>query len=453
MRARSTFSSPFFTRQLAVWGTLLALLLAIAPSALGQAAYQPEFDVEVVNTRSGETTTLDVYTSIPYRNLRFLAAEEGFEAGYAVTAEVHRLDEAGEAKGLLLSRSWERSVAVPTYDETQASDSTDRSLQSMDVPAGRYLVEIVVEDESSRRTFAREITTTVRDLREGVALSDPLFLEEYNPDASRIVPNVGAALSTEDESALLYYEIYTETAADLQVTYVVTEQNRVRERPSFRALLGLAPQQRDELGTPVIVSEPLSVEAGRTPATFRLDTEALQVGEYVLTVRLDDATGTPVAESERAFAVRWMGLDAQIANLDEAIRQLRYVAKNDELDALRQAEDPRERMRLFRAFWDSRDPTPGTARNERMEQYYYRVSYANERYGRFQNSGWNTDRGEVFIRFGQPDFVENHPFNYGTDPYQIWFYESRGRRFIFVDETGTGDYRLAVPIWDDRTRY
>ena len=80
------------------------------------------------------------------------------------------------------------------------------------------------------------------------------------------------------------------------------------------------------------------------------------------------------------------------------------------------------------------------------------VAYANERYSRFHDRGWNTDRGEIFIRFGEPEYVEDHPFNYGTRPYQIWNYYGQGRRFIFVDESGMGDFRLLIPHWDERTR-
>ncbi|NNF58038.1 MAG: GWxTD domain-containing protein, partial [Rhodothermaceae bacterium] len=142
----------------------------------------------------------------------------------------------------------------------------------------------------------------------------------------------------------------------------------------------------------------------------------------------------------------------QIRNLNEAIAQLRYVARDREIRAIRNAATPEEQLRLFRAFWERRDPTPGTARNERMEEYYYRVSFANDEYGRLTDQGWNTDQGEVYIRFGEPDIVERHPFNYGTKPYEIWYYNRHGRRFVFVDDNGMGDYELLIPIWDERTR-
>ena len=87
-----------------------------------------------------------------------------------------------------------------------------------------------------------------------------------------------------------------------------------------------------------------------------------------------------------------------------------------------------------------------------MEEYYVRVASANERWGRARASGWSTDPGEVFIRFGEPDEVEEHEATYGTRPYQEWRYYGQALRFIFYDATGAGDYRLAFPIWDERTK-
>lgn len=424
---------------------------------MAQAAYAPAFDVELVTrraeTQSGPTSVLDVYTAVPNSSLRFLARQGGFEATYAVTVQVYALNDQGQQQGLVVSRTFERDVAVVEFDETSDAEQEDRAIQSLEVPTGRYAVEVAVEDGASGRALSRQLGVVVRDVTgTEVTISDPLLLSAYDPAAGSSAPIVGATISTEIDQFWVSYDIHAAEPTDLQVTYVVTEQSRVRERPSFGALLGLAPRQQAELGTPVAVSEPLAVETGRTPAAFRIETEALQVGDYTLTVRLATPEGETVTSVDKAFAVRWMGLDSQIADLDQAIDQLRYVAKEEEYRSIRNAPTPEEQRRLFMAFWSQRDPSPGTARNEQMEQYYFRVAYANDRFSRFHDRGWNTDRGEIFIVFGEPDYIEDHPFNYGTRPYQIWNYYGQGRRFIFVDQTGMGDYELLVDRWDPRTR-
>ncbi len=86
-----------------------------------------------------------------------------------------------------------------------------------------------------------------------------------------------------------------------------------------------------------------------------------------------------------------------------------------------------------------------------MEEYFARVDYANEKF-KTHREGWKTDMGMVFIIFGVPDNIDRHPFELGDPPYEIWDYYAINRRFIFVDESGFGEYRSVYPIWDDRVR-
>ncbi len=448
-------SARYFLARHALLGAL-GLAFVLAPAVAAQSAYEPLFDAELITRRAepseGTASRLDVYTAVPNTSLRFLARPGGFEATYALTVQVYELDAEGNQEGLVVSRTFERTIDAASYEATQDAEAEDRAVQSLDVPPGRYAVSLILEDGSSGRTFTREVGHIVRPLTAPVAISDPLLLSRYAPEEGQSEPIVGATVSTESESFWVSYDLYADAPADLRVTYVVTEKNRVRERPSFAVLLGLASRQQADLGTPVAVTEPIEVPAGTTPAALEISTESLNVGDYTLTVRLETLEGETLAETHKPFVVRWMGLDSQITDIDQAIAQLRYTAKDSELRAMRRAATPEEKLRLFQEFWAERDPTPGTPRNEELEVYYYRVAYANDRYSRFRDSGWTSDRGEVFIRFGQPDDVENHPFDFGTRPYQIWTYYNYGRRFIFVDETGGGDFQLLVPIWDDRTR-
>lgn len=436
---------------------LLTLLLGAlcGAEARAQAAYQPEFDVEAVSVRGENSaeTRVDVYTKVPYQSLRFLSQADGFAARYSVSVDVYRTNAEGKVEGLVRSRMWEREVDAPAYDATQADTLYDYATQSLQLAPGSYALEVQVEDAASNRTFVREYPLEVRALDGAVAMSDLLLADRYDPARQVLFPNVSNAIGTDRSDFTLFYEIYAAQPQALRVRYEVVKQNRERRRPAvLRPLLGLPPKEEDDPNPDFRKTETLDVRAGRNPATLTLDTERFGSGDYVFNVRLENEAGTVLASASKDFTVRWMGLNDQIADLESAVSQLRYIAKDREIDAIRKATTPQERFRLFQSFWDKRDPTPGTRRNERMEEYYFRVSFANRNYGRFSDHGWNTDRGEVFIRFGEPDFVERHPFSYGDKPYQIWYYNRIGRRFIFVDETGFGDFELLVPIWDERTR-
>jgi hypothetical protein len=81
-----------------------------------------------------------------------------------------------------------------------------------------------------------------------------------------------------------------------------------------------------------------------------------------------------------------------------------------------------------------------------MESYYGRVQYANEHF-RTNHEGWDTDRGHIYILYGEPTDIERHPFEAGSYPYEVWYYSQLAKRFMFVDYTGFGDYSLVTPEW------
>ena len=105
------------------------------------------------------------------------------------------------------------------------------------------------------------------------------------------------------------------------------------------------------------------------------------------------------------------------------------------------------KLKAFNKFWESKDPDPTTEINELKIRFYYRINVANRLFTVMRREGWRTDRGRVLIQFGEPDQIDDYPFNTEGRPYQIWHYydDSPYRRFTFIDENENGDYRLIFP--------
>jgi GWxTD domain-containing protein len=177
-------------------------------------------------------------------------------------------------------------------------------------------------------------------------------------------------------------------------------------------------------------------------------------GDYTVEVQVKLVTPAPAGASSldrtayasRQFIVRWRGVPVSITDLDLALDQMQYITDGDKIDEIKKLP-PEAKRAAFEEFWKKRDPSPNTERNELMEEYFSRVSYANKSYGHYQD-GWKTDRGMVYIIFGSPSNIERHPFDNDAKPYEIWTYYQLDREFVFVDATGFGDYRLQTPIWD-----
>lgn len=397
-----------------------------------------EFEAMAVNLRNNddpESGQLDLYVQVPFSKLTFQGSPNGFYANYSIRAEVSLLDERGRPLSVIQAPVWEQSLTVPLHAETQSVTRFDLTTHTIRLDPGGYLIAVQLSDLLSRKNLFLEIAAEVRRLDGPLGLSDLVLLDDYDADRQSLIPRLSGDIAPNATALLFYYEVYSEA----DQTVVLAEE------------LGSGPRGAPGLEPMITSSDTVRVTAGRHHRVSVLPVADLEAGQYRLTVNLLDGAGREHSTVTRPVAARWSGLDTSLRNLDEAIAQLAYVAPGRELAAIRQAPTEAERMRLFQEFWRKRDPTPGTTRNERMEEHYYRINYANRHFGR-NAPGWLTDRGQVFVLHGPPEDVQRQVYSYNNRPWEMWYFYSIGRQYVFVDRTGFGDYELVVPMWDDRTR-
>jgi GWxTD domain-containing protein len=156
---------------------------------------------------------------------------------------------------------------------------------------------------------------------------------------------------------------------------------------------------------------------------------------YRLTITRD---GSKQPVSQTVFRSIWLDMPRSLLNLDVAINMLHYIVDKETLNRLSKGSQS-EKEKKFREFWKKRDPTPKTEYNELMAEYYRRVDYAYENFTTQNVIGYESDQGEVYIKFGPPQNIERkYPTNGATT--EIWTYPSR--QFVFRATTGFGDFKL-----------
>ncbi len=441
-----------------VLGAVLAAMLVLLLGGVGAARAQTPFAVEAVSVRgaSQHLTRVDLYAHVPYDQLRFLRTGSDFTAQYTMTVEAYRLGRDSERRYLADRQIWERSVEAATFEATRSGQRSDRWMRSLQLRPGPYELAVRLEDPVTNQVVRRTLTTEVRDVRAPVAVSDLVVLEDFSAEAGTITPRIEAEVNAGAGSLSLFYELYADAPRTVRVVHEILRTPQSDGVPVLSALLRLGREegeaaQREAAYTRV---RPRTLARGRTPAVVTLPIADAEVGEYLVRVRVETRAGEVLAAAEKRVTLRWNGLVAHMRDIDDAIDQLGYIAKDDDLEHIRAGRTEAERMQRLEAFWDKRDPTPSTERNERMEEYYYRVARANRDYSQRARdlvAGWETDRGHVLVLFGEPDAVERHPQSASARPYEVWHYERIGRRFIFVDQ-GRGQYQLLEPVWDERTR-
>ncbi len=139
--------------------------------------------------------------------------------------------------------------------------------------------------------------------------------------------------------------------------------------------------------------------------------------------------------------------------LDEDVR---YIITDEERAAFKTLTTDQQRDDFVEAFWDRRNPSPGSEENQFKEEHYARFVYANERFAA-SIPGWKTDRGRVYIVYGPPDAREKYPGPTGPSTAtgglrqqfsaEVWRYNfieglGHGVFFVFLDKCGCSEYVL-----------
>jgi GWxTD domain-containing protein len=138
-----------------------------------------------------------------------------------------------------------------------------------------------------------------------------------------------------------------------------------------------------------------------------------------------------------------------------------YIITPQEKAAFKKLTTDNEREQFIQAFWERRNPNPGSPENEFKEEYYRRIAYANEHFSS-GIPGWRTDRGRIYIMYGPPDEIDAHPSGgsyvrppcegggeTSTYPFSDWTYHyipgiGENVKLEFVDPTMSGEYHLTM---------
>ena len=130
--------------------------------------------------------------------------------------------------------------------------------------------------------------------------------------------------------------------------------------------------------------------------------------------------------------------------IDNIFNESKYIATNNEIKQYKSLETLEGKRKFLYEFWKARDTKPETSMNEAYEDYMNRVQKCNERFSNMGREGWKSDRGRVFLLYGEPSEIERFPNQQNTKPYEVWHYNDiqGGVIFIFADLTGFSQYTL-----------
>lgn len=390
-----------------------------------------KFFEDFLNFSSAEAgkTRLDVFVQVPYSEIQFIKVPSGFESKYNLTISVYDDDK----ENLLVEKSWSEKIGTKDFDQTTSKSNFNLSMKSFNLEPGKYLLRTVLEDADSRKEFASENEIKIRELEPELAVSDIMLISKQTviEGSNKIIPNVSRNVAAKKDGIPYFFELYSNAAREIKIEYTIIDNDKEKV-------------YREEVTR--------QIDSGRTQIFHTIKEVDLGLGNYLLTADIKEDKNNLKVSTAKNFVSRWMGVPSSIRDLDKAIAQMVYIATGTELDEIKDSKTKEEKIQKYLDYWKKKDPDPQSEDNPVFDEYYRRIAFANENFSHYIE-GWRTDRGMVYIILGAPNNIDRHPFEYDSKPYEVWEYYELNKSFVFLDETGFGDYRLITPLYGDFFRY
>jgi GWxTD domain-containing protein len=400
-----------------------ALTLINSPAQVGKSS-KDMFSLDALNFFSPDSTKtrLDVYIEIPFSKVEFKKYKNSSEFGSEFDITLSIKDENNSP---VIDKVYKEELKTDKTDAEFLSQNSRIIIKNFYLTPGQYKLKVSLYELSTKKYYEKDHNITVRDfLMLPLTISDVMIVSRlvYSKDRKFITPDVSRNVGSLDTFYLFFFVYKNCEANDIDVVCKIQDANK------------------DEVFS---AKESIDIQ---NQIIMPVPAEKFPFGKYNIVI----SAGTPDYKTQLKsdFENENKDFPVDLTNLDLLVDQLQYVAKDDELSKIRDAKTDAEKLRLYLEFWKSKDPTPSTKRNEALIMYYQRINYANEHFSTSYTDGWRSDMGMVYIIFGQPNNIERHPYDPDNKPYEIWDYYENNRQFIFVDNTGFGDYRLITPIWD-----
>jgi len=163
--------------------------------------------------------------------------------------------------------------------------------------------------------------------------------------------------------------------------------------------------------------------------------EKLFEGKYI--VELSGEKGNLIKSFP--ISVSWIDKPKSLMDYNLALEMIEFIEVNENFRTYFSSEN--EKKKKLYNYWKQKDPTPATAFNELMNEFYLRVDYAqNEFISISQRNGAKTDRGKVFILNGKPERIDRNVNSEGK-VIESWYYKNPYRVFSFIDSRGDGNFK------------
>ncbi|MCK9281183.1 MAG: GWxTD domain-containing protein [Melioribacteraceae bacterium] len=432
---------------------LVLLYFFTASLSFAQTELQFEFDFARFKY-DNQTTYLEFYYELSPRYMKIAKAENGFMYEAIVHVELKNED----TQEFVINRDWK--IQNSLQDTTIASLSKNLlGAFGIGVSAGNYSILVNAYD-SNNKYLSKSISEKIKideypsdkfgisdiQIATNIKHDGVDSLSIFYKNTLEVFPNPSMLFSNLSPVLFYYAELYNLKLPDKTKDFTLEKtlynsrglsvyrtKKPVKQSPNAVVDFGVINLSRyptDSYNLILTLVDPIDNQAYASSKRF-----------YLYNPGVIDSTELKFKE------LGYMGTEFGVfssEDCDKMFKEIKYIATKAEIDKYAKTDSVSNKREFLYNFWLNRDADPATMANEYKDSYMKRVDFVNKKFAVANREGYQTDRGRVYLVYGEPDQRDLFSSERSTKPYEVWFYNAieNGVYFYFGDVTGFGNFEL-----------
>ena len=369
---------------------------------------------------------------IPFSNLVFLKEGNQFIAGVKAGIEIFNDSSRSVYRDYI-----EKMVSIDEFGLTTDKNSYLQGIIEFNIAAGSYNVLPSFTDLNSNRELKTR-TFSIKSDSNKIVLAAPIIVysDKFICDTLQFfnIANFSGTIPFNTETFSILIPVSVENRNDIEVK-LLHEKELV-----FNDIITeyfLSPFGFTICNNKVVLKND---SGGEMIKYFIVKDISSKLKEGIVTIKIN-SRATPEIQDTFQLNVRWIDKPSSLFDLEKSIEHLKLIESSEVIDQLKRSSNINLKNDFY-SFWKKYDPTPETEFNELMYEFYKRVDFAEINFRPLaSNNGAKSDRGKIYIQYGNPDSKVRFTDEYGR-MVETWKYSNPQRTFMFVDKRGNGNFIL-----------
>lgn len=320
---------------------------------------------------------------------------------------------------------------------------------NIELPFGEYDVKLILRNAKEITMIDSSSVIIKNNKFNKIAISDICtasnIIQSTNENSQffktkyEVYPNPMRIFTKENPIYYYYYEIYNESSENINLKIVKILLNQEnKEIYSKEKIIDLTKKSTYDLGTVDL----RNYNSGKYKFVINILKDDIIIDSKNTEIYLINKNKNETKKTLSGDFLTSAFATFSEEECDDMNKKIYYLAKENDKKMYKSLNTLEAKQKFLFDFWEKIEA--GNEYNLTYNLYIDRLNYVNEHFSGMMKKGFQTDRGRIYLLYGNPTNISRFPASQEYKPYEIWEYEGLegGVAFVFADINGINIYEL-----------